>query len=374
MNSANERNWLIRTTQFQILGPISKSKLLEFYNKGALGPNDEVSSGNGYWFSIRERDLVEKYLTGDMPQGYNPISESKTVLARSRSENTGTFSHGRSDHVTQVINIDDVKKALAPSSNDLAYPDMSPPSSGDLKLPTNDDLEFPDVEAIVASTNKPKESQVNTTIIRSDERIKEVVKVKANPPVESSQSASMEPAVLPKSEDLDYPDMDSLIETPVEEKKKERTSEKLLRKDATGDFTFKLDEKNLEAQTQTLYQADAEGLLDEIGFDENLNSDLEAETIEKKEVVKESKPQKEIPAPKKVDFDAPKKENIAFHERKVKGTPDKQKSNKRTQRVEANVQTRNDNYLWIILILLVLFIGFAFFYYYKEILNKPLPV
>ena len=47
-----ERNWLIRTTQNQILGPVAKAKLLEFLQKGALGLNDEVSSGNGYWFSL----------------------------------------------------------------------------------------------------------------------------------------------------------------------------------------------------------------------------------------------------------------------------------------------------------------------------------
>jgi len=75
-----ERNWLIRTTQNQILGPVSKAKVLEFLQKGALGPGDEVCSGNGYWFYIKEKDLVDKYLHGDVPQGYNPISESISVL------------------------------------------------------------------------------------------------------------------------------------------------------------------------------------------------------------------------------------------------------------------------------------------------------
>jgi len=50
--------------------------------KGALGLNDEVTSGNGFWFSLKEKDLVDKFLYGDIPQGYNPISESKSVLSK----------------------------------------------------------------------------------------------------------------------------------------------------------------------------------------------------------------------------------------------------------------------------------------------------
>jgi len=68
-----ERNWLIRTTQNQILGPVAKAKVIEFMEKGALGLNDEVTSGNGFWFSLKEKDLVDKFLYGDIPQGYNPF-------------------------------------------------------------------------------------------------------------------------------------------------------------------------------------------------------------------------------------------------------------------------------------------------------------
>ncbi len=347
MNNMNDRNWLIRTTQFQILGPISKAKLIEFYQKGALSPNDEVTSGNGYWFAIREKDLVEKYLTGDMPQGFNPISESRTVLARRSSENTGTFSHNRSDHITQVININDVKAALNPKNEDLEYPSMptqnlsanSTPNN-DLKLPSNDDLEFPDVSAIVANVKKPIESQVNTTIIRADDRIKDAVKVKPGSPKVPDSQNSNEPVILPKDEDLDYPDMGEVIAKTEDSKKKERTSEKLLRKDVTGDFTFKVDEKQLEPQTQTVFSEEAEQFLDEIGFNEEKEEDKKPEKVEVK----------------------------------VKNSKDKSKPNHKISRTDGQVQQRNDNYLWIILIFLVLFIGFAFFYYYKEILNKPLPV
>ncbi|MGE3608790.1 MAG: hypothetical protein AB7I27_04305 [Bacteriovoracaceae bacterium] len=75
-----EKNWLIRTKSNHILGPVTKDKVLELYRNGSIRPDDEVCSGNGYWFFIREDDLVEKYLLGNQPQGFNPISEAKDVL------------------------------------------------------------------------------------------------------------------------------------------------------------------------------------------------------------------------------------------------------------------------------------------------------
>jgi hypothetical protein len=75
-----DKNWLIRTKSNHILGPISKEKVLELYNNGSIKPDDEVCSGNGYWFFIREDDMVDRFLVGNETQGFNPISEAKDVL------------------------------------------------------------------------------------------------------------------------------------------------------------------------------------------------------------------------------------------------------------------------------------------------------
>jgi len=69
-----DKNWLIRTKSNHILGPVSKEKVLELYHNGSIKPDDEVCTGNGYWFFIREEELVEKYLLGSEIQGFNPIS------------------------------------------------------------------------------------------------------------------------------------------------------------------------------------------------------------------------------------------------------------------------------------------------------------
>jgi hypothetical protein len=81
-----DKNWLIRTKSNHILGPISKEKVLELYQNGSIKADDEVCSGNGFWFFIREDELVEKYLTGDDVQAFNPISEAKDVLTSKTGE------------------------------------------------------------------------------------------------------------------------------------------------------------------------------------------------------------------------------------------------------------------------------------------------
>lgn len=76
------KNWLIRTKSNHILGPISKEKVLELYKNGSIKADDEICSGNGFWFFIREDELVKRYLLGDEPQGFNPISEAKDILTK----------------------------------------------------------------------------------------------------------------------------------------------------------------------------------------------------------------------------------------------------------------------------------------------------
>ncbi len=74
------KNWLIRTKTNHILGPISKDKVLELLQNGSIKADDEVCSGNGFWFFIREDDMVARFLMGREQQTFNPISEAKDIL------------------------------------------------------------------------------------------------------------------------------------------------------------------------------------------------------------------------------------------------------------------------------------------------------
>ena len=93
-----EKNWLIRTKSNHILGPVSKEKVQELYKNGSIKADDEVCSGNGYWFFIREDDLVAKYLIGNEPQGFNPISEAKDVITAASTDS----SEHPADDITMV--------------------------------------------------------------------------------------------------------------------------------------------------------------------------------------------------------------------------------------------------------------------------------
>ena len=103
------KNWLIRTKSNHILGPISKEKVVELYQNGSIKADDEICSGNGYWFFIREIDLVNKYLLGSHPQSFNPISEAKDILT---SKATEISDHGvEKDDITIIggVNLSDLK-------------------------------------------------------------------------------------------------------------------------------------------------------------------------------------------------------------------------------------------------------------------------
>lgn len=97
------KNWLIRTKSNHILGPVSKEKVLELYQNGSIKQDDEICSGNGYWFFIRESELVDKYLLGSNTQSFNPISEAKDVLTSSGASQENEPTR---DDITMVGGID----------------------------------------------------------------------------------------------------------------------------------------------------------------------------------------------------------------------------------------------------------------------------
>lgn len=99
-----EKNWLIRTKSNHILGPVSKEKVQELYKNGSIKPDDEICSGNGFWFFVREEDMVGRFLVGDEVQGFNPISEAKNVLALSQKSEgqADEESNAQKDELTSV--------------------------------------------------------------------------------------------------------------------------------------------------------------------------------------------------------------------------------------------------------------------------------
>lgn len=380
-----ERNWLIRTTQYQILGPISKDKVIEFFKKGALGPDDEICSGNGYWFAIKEKDLIEKYLLGDIPQGYNPISEAPTVLAaKAKTDHTSTLNRAMKvespdqtlvlnrsalneepensqSQATQVINLKDLKSSSldtasqevkVPKTDDLDYPDMD-----SVKVPANDDLDYPSVSAV--SPGPVMASKVESP------------KKEATAPKYKMQSAEdmipekMEPVHLPKEEDLAYPDL-----TPTKNKKDFKIDD--LKPDSGLKLAVK-EETPKDDATKTQFMATSPGSSKGVLVPPQ-PAKAEPQKIEKK--VEKKPEQVEVRSTQA----KPQEDRKLFVERKKASTKesatqeistkDLKKSSKESS---GTIPKRNDTYFFLIVALLIIII-LGVLFYYREILNKPLPV
>ncbi|HXH30407.1 MAG TPA: hypothetical protein VNJ01_06320 [Bacteriovoracaceae bacterium] len=126
-----EKNWLLRTKSNHILGPISKDKAIELYKNGSIKPDDEICSGNGFWFFIREDDMVSRFLTGKEVQNFNPISEAKDVLT------SHLQGQPAQDDITLVgsINTSMLKKneAPAPRAMEASSPSIVLPKTQEQK-------------------------------------------------------------------------------------------------------------------------------------------------------------------------------------------------------------------------------------------------
>lgn len=383
--SSNERNWLIRTTQNQILGPVQKSKVVEFIQKGALGLSDEVSSGNGYWFHLREKELVEKYLFGDIPQSYNPISEAKSTLKQKANPDKTTSINTAPANATQVIKLSDLNldKGAAPKNEDLEYPDItvvnqkitldfennspsvsstsstaqanakpavkptapivdSSHSPDEIKLPSQDDLEFPDlgmVSQIAVPDTKASISTGHTT------------KVNTNAVTQVLNSQTEDTAIIPNSDDLEYPDMDFIQN---------------VKKKAEEEIEVKFDVPKVELGQNSLRMPNKK---------DKTEPEIKLEILEAPPKTEEKPAVKEVVSKIKENKEPAK----LLHERKVKPSVAKVDNKapdaaKLPREIAPELKNRNDSYLFIVLIVLIILIISVIFYYYRFILNKPIPV
>ena len=186
------KNWLIRTKNNHILGPISKAKMVELYNNGSVKPDDEICSGNGYWFFIRESELVNRYLLGDDIQSFNPLTEANDVLTAT-GEAITQVEEGQTASTT-IINLNEFNESgdessedetLLPADNDLEYPDI-----GEQESPSSV-MQAPDeAEAISDSraNSRPNPSEPDLRHMNSDQEMDEGE------------------ALVPQEDDLSFPD------------------------------------------------------------------------------------------------------------------------------------------------------------------------
>lgn len=167
-----EKQWLIRTRNKKLLGPVSKSKILELLEKGSLTGDDELCMGNGYWFWVREKNLVERYLYGPHDQPFNPVSEAASVdfdLAEFGAISSAAVAPS-APATPEVENI------AFPDQEDLEYPDIGMGNEDyeldeedDDLLPSDDDLEYPDMEMSPPADLPPPPEELSSSEMIEDD-------------------------------------------------------------------------------------------------------------------------------------------------------------------------------------------------------------
>lgn len=157
-----DKNWLIRTKSNHILGPVSKEKVQELYKNGSIKADDEICSGNGFWFFVREDDMVSRFLLGEEIQGFNPISEAKDVLTLSNATPVPSLEEVAiaKDELTLVGGISLSMLADAPTHQEEQLPDTPPVEVTDTTPPP-----APHPEEVPEIKKKSKPERVGKTAI-----------------------------------------------------------------------------------------------------------------------------------------------------------------------------------------------------------------
>lgn len=196
-----EKNWLIRTQQHKILGPVSKEKIIELVQKKSLSPEDEICPGNGFWFFLREKELLNQHLMGDIPPHFNPVSEAPSRVSGHDDDWIESFlkqmENGKTParqapvnspaaDVTLVKNLNDFKDALNEAKTEDSFAD---------KLPEASDLEYPDL----SNTKDPTMPSIPTISVAAFRE-----QSKETPADDGVDDPSF--AKLPEASDLEYPD------------------------------------------------------------------------------------------------------------------------------------------------------------------------
>ena len=311
----------------------------------SLDPNDELASGNGYWFYLKENDLVGKYLYGDVPQSYNPISEAKSVLAqRENPDKTSSINTAPANRI-QLLKFELEGVGALPPIEDLEYPDIP--------LVDNNPI---DLTAII---NLPS---VFVPFEKGLAQVKEH---------DTEQGSGEE--LYPEGDDLDYPDLKDTDST-FHLKNNDRNykieigrSTSLARNEITS--TNREDKKQLSTDFNNEFEHDS-GLTLMYCPPPKKNTEIPEREV-RDENIRISKKEKN-----KISIKNTVSKEVSGETLKLsaKDAPLPAKIDRLERTMPEHLKKRNDNYLMYLFVILVLIVLSLLFYYYGTILNKPLPV
>lgn len=404
-----ENNWLIRTKQNKILGPVTKEKVIELLNSGSLTDEDEVCSGNGYWFWVKEKDLVQKYLHDNQKQTFNPVAEAFTSLANIQVEPVtpetilNLKDTGPSTEVNKAPSIPDIPET-SNSSESSDSTDEEP-----IIFPEDDDLDYPDMISGDSSNsllNEIKEMDykkpvpaVTTPVVKKEQEVESIADI-----VDEEEGET----IFPDDDDLEFPDLvipetKEAIEDSPKENKVEEVEELDLAvelsldsppEEVVEDSTESAEEgplqlpeeDDLEYPDMNLGESSPDenkdsddGLdLDISGLDDPSPSENELSETEddinnilneEKDSLQESIPEvKEVEENESIDVKTASSPEEMPRPKKKKRRRKKKKVN--TEEVEA--PKRNDRLIMYVFILLIVGILYGVYFYYTQVLGQQL--
>ena len=208
-----DKNWLIRKEDCQILGPVTKEKVLELIDNGSLKEEDEISAGNGYWFWIKEKELLEQYLHGTEAQPFNPVNSFEgrrghyeegtlpEIKDLEYPENGGwassdnSFSrmaqYGEVSSSTSEIVVDDKAEAIAEETSSEIVLEEEAAANKEKTLPG---INFKEEEMAIEEIDNDEEDEEEPTDVG--------VLIENAPKPQKNNTTEFE---LPSDKDLDYP-------------------------------------------------------------------------------------------------------------------------------------------------------------------------
>lgn len=69
-----ESSWLVRVENRKIEGPFTKEVIKKMIADGKIKDSDEVCAGNGFWFSVGEKELKHRFIDSNEKQPFNPLN------------------------------------------------------------------------------------------------------------------------------------------------------------------------------------------------------------------------------------------------------------------------------------------------------------
>ena len=82
----SEKNWLVRTFDKKILGPITREKLIHLLRDNKLSESDEICPGNHYWVYVKEKEILAEILNApEIIEAQNRFSNESELKKKQSS-------------------------------------------------------------------------------------------------------------------------------------------------------------------------------------------------------------------------------------------------------------------------------------------------